>query len=73
MLWVLLNVFSSKFLFAVVTFLGWILILAKIVKIYFASVVCPRCHNIYNLSKNTGIRVPFAKRCLSCGLPLGRK
>lgn len=72
-LFLMLNVHQSKLFFILSTFGGWAFLIFKFYKAYKNSIVCPRCHNPYNMSKDFRIRMPFVKKCQSCGLPVGNQ
>jgi hypothetical protein len=65
-----LNAHFSKFVFIVVTFLGWIFLITKFSKIYKESIRCPKCGNPYNMVNGWGLRIPFVGKCQTCGLPI---
>jgi len=71
MMSIFLGLFDNKALFVMSAFGGWILIIIKLIKVYSKSLICPKCSRAYNMKDGFGIRIPFAKRCQNCGLPLG--
>lgn len=70
-LFLMINVHQSKLFFVLSAFCGWGFLIFKFYKVYKRSIVCPRCNNPYNMSNDFSVRIPFVKKCQSCGLPVG--
>jgi hypothetical protein len=51
---------------ALIWFLGSGIIFYKLMSEYNKSIICPRCHQPYNLGSFGN--VPFTKKCQNCGL-----